>query len=309
VLRLPATVESTDLLDERLGRPPGWLARRAGIQRRHIWAEEDPVGAAGEAARSSLSRAGLLPEEVGALLVASAAPPLLAGLAAAIHTRAGLSPRTPALEVGGACAGFLSALWLARSLAGQAGTVLIVCVEAPTRVWGCDDPAAALFGDAAAVCLVHDAPPTGTSLPLIDIGLEIDPAGADLLRVQKSSKGGVRLRMKGCRLAGSAVEAMAAAVEGVVRARRWDLKWLAGVAVHGGNGRLPRLVARRLGLPEDRVWSRTAVTGNLGSASLMAAWVAHEDEPGPVAWAAVGPGLTCAWALTGPTLRRPPVGI
>ena len=45
------------------------------------------------------------------------------------------------------------------------------------------------------------------------------------------------------------------------------------VVVHGGNGRLPLLVARQLGLPAERVWSETASTGNLGSASLPVAYM------------------------------------
>jgi 3-oxoacyl-[acyl-carrier-protein] synthase III len=57
-----------------------------------------------------LQEARLLEEEVGALLVTSEAPPLLSGLAAAVHHRLGLRPQTPALEVGGACTGFLAAL-------------------------------------------------------------------------------------------------------------------------------------------------------------------------------------------------------
>ena len=47
---------------------------------------------------------------------------------------------------------------------------------------------------------------------------------------------------------------------------------LAAVVAHGGNGRMPALLARRLGLPPEQVWSETAKTGNLGSASVSVAW-------------------------------------
>jgi 3-oxoacyl-[acyl-carrier-protein] synthase III len=78
------------------------------------------------------------------------------------------------------------------------------------------------------------------------------------------------------------------------------LKDLEGVVVHGGNGRVPALIARQLGLNVDRVWSYTAETGNLGSASLPAAWSGRQPLPqGPVIWIAAGAGMTSGAALTG----------
>jgi hypothetical protein len=87
------------------------------------------------------------------------------------------------------------------------------------------------------------------------------------------------------------------------------------VIVHGGNGRMPHLVALQLNLPPEKIWSQTSVTGNLGSASLPVAWAMRTSPPtpsptrgggsgegllpGPVAWTSVGAGLTWAAALTG----------
>ena len=53
------------------------------------------------------------------------------------------------------------------------------------------------------------------------------------------------------------------------------------------------------------VWSQTAHTGNLGSASLPAAWAARPaPADGPVVWTAVGAGLTWGAALFGPAHSR-----
>ncbi|HMC90424.1 MAG TPA: 3-oxoacyl-[acyl-carrier-protein] synthase III C-terminal domain-containing protein, partial [Gemmataceae bacterium] len=62
----------------------------------------------------------------------------------------------------------------------------------------------------------------------------------------------------------------------------------------------PSLLARKLGLPPERVWSETETTGNLGSASLPVAWAARESRPpGPVICTAVGAGLTWGAAMLG----------
>src|SRR5205823_2012336 len=73
---------------------------------------------------------------------------------------------------------------------------------------------------------------------------------------------------------------------------------LAAVVAHGGNGRMPALLARRLGIAPERVWSHTATTGNLGSASIPVAWALRSSPlTGPAIWTAAGAGLTWGAAL------------
>ena len=110
--------------------------------------------------------------------------------------------------------------------------------------------------------------------------------------------------MDGPALASRAVRAMAQAVRAVTRDHGLCVSDLEGVVVHGGNGRMPALVARELGLPIERVFSCTADTGNLGAASLPASWAALPSPPhGPVVWTGVGAGLVSGAALTG-TVRK-----
>jgi 3-oxoacyl-[acyl-carrier-protein] synthase III len=53
-----------------------------------------------------------------------------------------------------------------------------------------------------------------------------------------------------------------------------------------------------LGLPAERVWSETARTGNLGSASLPVAWAVRQTkQTGAFVWTAAGAGLTWGAAL------------
>jgi 3-oxoacyl-[acyl-carrier-protein] synthase-3 len=111
--------------------------------------------------------------------------------------------------------------------------------------------------------------------------------------------GGVELDMDGLPLAERAVRTLAGSVAELAARHGLALEDLAAVAVHGGNGRLPELVGRQLGVASERVWSETARTGNLGSASLPVAWAAHDLPAGPAVWAAVGAGLTWGAALFG----------
>ncbi len=304
-VRLPATVQPSTLLDAALHRPAGWLEDHAGIRSRRTWADQDPVAAAADAGRECLERAGLPAGDVGALLVTSEAPPLPVGLAAALHRRLDLRPATVALEVGGACTGFLAALWLARVLLPQAGVVLVLAVEAPSRFLqvypGMAGEAAALFGDAAAAVVLCSEPSGEERVPLVDVVLGSDGEGGRLLHVERSAAGNIELHMDGSALAQRAIRAMAQAIRDLARRHGLNIFELEAVVAHAGNGRMPALLARQLGLPTDRVWSETANTGNLGSASLPIAWALHQPRPqGLAVWTAVGAGLTWGAALTEP---------
>jgi 3-oxoacyl-[acyl-carrier-protein] synthase-3 len=304
VARLPAEVQPASALDAALGRPAGWLEGHAGIRQRCVWGESDPLEAAAAAGRLCLHQAGLLVEQVGALLVTAQAPPLLAGLAAALHHRLDLRPDTVGLEIGGACTGYLAALWTARALLARVGVALVLAVEAPSRLLavrpGAAGEAAALFGDAAAASVLCQHPPSPDAVPVTDALFGADGAAGSLIRAASAPDGGVEVAFNGETLAARALRTMADAVRDLARDHDVAVADLEGVVMHGGNGRMPALLAWLLDLPPERVWSTTERTGNLGSASLPSAWAERQPAPqGPVAWVAVGAGLTWGAALTG----------
>lgn len=297
---LPEAVQPAVALDEALGRPAGWFERHAGIRERRVWAGLDPVATASGAARACLERTGVLVEEIGALFVTSEAPPVLSGLGATLHDRLELLPTTPVFEVNNACTGFLAACRLAQALLGQARVVLVVAVEAPSFHLslqpGPAGESAALFGDGAAACILTLEALGPDAVAMGDIVLGVEGRSAPLVQVGAWP---VEVRLEGRPLAQAAVRHMARSVRGL--AGRWSLTAadLAGVVAHGGNGRVPAVLARHLGLPPEQVWSTTPWTGNLGSASLPAAWaLCGQAAQGPVVWTSVGAGLLHAATLT-----------
>jgi 3-oxoacyl-[acyl-carrier-protein] synthase-3 len=227
---------------------------------------------------------------------------LLAGLAAALHARLGLPSESAALEIGGACTGFLAALWAARHLLADSTAVLVIAVEVPSRCLALSPTsaaeAAALFGDGAAACLLTAQPMHASSLCLRDILLITDGAAGPLLHVEMAPNRGVELHMDGIALAHRAVRAMAGAVRQLCARNDLTVNQIAAVFAHGGNGPMLDLLARRLDLSPQRVCSETARTGNLGSASLPVAWTARDRSIlNPVIWTAAGAGLQWGAAL------------
>jgi 3-oxoacyl-[acyl-carrier-protein] synthase-3 len=135
---------------------------------------------------------------------------------------------------------------------------------------------------------------------MADVVLGSDGSAAALIQLGRPAIGGLELHLDGVVLAGRAVRTMTAGVQDCVSRYGLTLAGLSGVIAHGGNGRLPALLARRLGLPPERVWSEVACTGNLGAASLPAAWAMRQlVVRGPVVWTAVGAGLNWGTVLSG----------
>jgi 3-oxoacyl-[acyl-carrier-protein] synthase-3 len=193
-------------------------------------------------------------------------------------------------------------LWTAQHLLADTAGVLVIAVEAPSRWLSLSATpagvAAALFGDAAASCLLTAQPPAVGTLCLRDIALGTDGSSGSLLRVEMAHARGAELQMDGIAVAHRAVRTMADAVRQMCARHGLTVDQLAAVIAHGGNGRMPALLARRLGLPSHRVCSETARTGNLGSASLPIAWTARDPSVSrPVIWTAVGAGLQWGAAL------------
>lgn len=298
---LPDTVQPASAINEVLQRPSGWLESHAGIKSRRIWSHQEPMEAAVEAGRTCLDQAKVPAHQVGALLVTSEAPPMLAGLAAALHHRLNLGSGAVALEIGGACTGFLAALWTAQQLVPRTHSVLIIALEAHTQYLGLQPglagEAAALFGDGTAAVLLCDRPLGTSSVALEEVILGVDGSARHFLQVERTKAGSVELHMDGPPLAARAVRTMAQAVHNLAERHGLAVGDLAAVVVHGGNGRMPALLARQLDLPLDRIWSETPHTGNLGSATLPVAWASRPALGGPVVWTAVGAGLTWGAAI------------
>jgi len=149
---LPRRIVADDEVARRIGVEPGWIERRTGIrERRRLGPDESVRELAAAAGREALAGAGLDAAELDLVLVATcSADDLIPGAAPLVAHALGAS--AAALDVNGACAGFLHALDLAASAigAGRAEHVLVVGAEGLSRLLDhADRRTAGLFGDGA----------------------------------------------------------------------------------------------------------------------------------------------------------------
>ncbi|HCD84087.1 MAG TPA: beta-ketoacyl-ACP synthase III [Agrobacterium sp.] len=171
-------------IETRLGLEAGWIERRTGIRTRY-WAEEGETlsGLAARAGRMALEDANIGYEDIALTLLATSTPDhLLPPSAPLLAHQLGLT-RSGAIDLAGACSGFLYALTLADGFVRTHGrAVLVVAANILSRrINPAERASAVLFADAAGAVVL--APCRDAQRGLLSADLVSDGSGYDLIQI------------------------------------------------------------------------------------------------------------------------------
>jgi 3-oxoacyl-[acyl-carrier-protein] synthase-3 len=301
-------------LERRVDTSDQWIVERTGIRERRVAGEgESTATLAIEAGASAIKHAGLTPDAIDLLIVATATTEQLIP-----HTGAfvgdGLGVRCGSFDLNAGCAGFVYELVVGSSLltAGKLDHVLVIGAETLSRVTDPTDRGTCiLFGDGAAAMVLSASPDDGPGLLAWDLGC--DGSAAGLLEIPA---GGSRrpttaktvanrehyLKMAGQEVFRRAVRivvesASATLEQGGVSVD--DVKWF---APHQANVRIIEAAGNRLGIPAERTLVNIDRYGNTSAASIPLVLAEAADdgrlEAGDlVLLSGFGAGLTWGSAL------------
>lgn len=181
---VPARRVGNAEIEARLGLEAGWIERRTGIRNRHWACDGDTLsGLATKAGAAALADAGIAPDAVGLVLLATSTPDhLLPPSAPLLAHRLGLA-RAGAVDLAGACSGFLYALTLADGFVrAQDKPVLVVAANILSRRINLEERASAVvFADAAGALLL--GPSHGQETGLLGVDLACDGSQYDLISI------------------------------------------------------------------------------------------------------------------------------
>jgi len=172
------------VIERELGLADGWIARRTGIRARR-WAAPDQAvtDMAVEAASSAMARAGIDPGEIGLVLLATSTPDhLLPPSAPLLAHRLGLT--CGAIDLTGACSGFVYALLFAEGFVKSSGrSVLIVAANILSRrIDKADTTSAVLFADAAGAIVL--APSARENAGILGSSVRSDGSFYDMISIE-----------------------------------------------------------------------------------------------------------------------------
>lgn len=283
-----------------------WIRARSGIERRHFAAEgQGTSDLAVRAAQAALADAGLLADDVDAIVVATSTPDLtFPSVATMVQAGLGMT-RGFGYDVQAVCAGFVFALANADAMirAGQARRVLVIGAETFSRLMDWTDRGTCvLFGDGAGALLLEAAEGAGETSDrgILSVDLNSDGRYRDALYVDGGTSTGKtgHLRMEGKEVFRHAIEKLAqtahAALDKVGLAGG-DVDW---IVPHQANIRIIEGTAKRMQVPMDRVVVTVQDHGNTSAASIPLALsvgkARGQIKPGDLLVAeAIGGGL--AW--------------
>ena len=307
---LPERVLSNVELAERVDTSDEWIVARTGIRERRIAADgEKTSDLAIAAARRALTDAGRTAADVDLVIVATATPDLtFPATAARVQAELGVI-HGAAFDLQAVCSGFIFALATADNFIarGQAKCAFVIGAETFSRIIDWEDRGTCvLFGDGAGAVVVEGRSESeANGRGVISTFIRTDGRMHDLLFVdggpsQTQTTG--KLRMQGNAVFRHAIEHISCAMLEACERGGVTIDEVDWFIPHQANQRILDGVARKLGIPVDKVVSTVAVHGNTSAASVpLALDTAVRDgrvKPGElVLMEALGGGLTWGAAL------------
>ena len=274
---LPARVVTNADLAKLVDTSDAWITERTGIKERRIAAEGELTSTMGAiAARAALDDAGLAPEDIDLIILATSTPDqTFPASAVAVQAELGIT-QGAAFDVQAVCSGFIFALTTADNYlkSGMFKRALVIGAEAFSRILDWEDRSTCvLFGDGAGAVVVEAQKLNGvmTDRGILATCLRSDGRYRDKLYVDggPSSTGTVgHLRMDGPEVFRHAVTKISEVIGTTLDQAGYkasDIDWF---VPHQANKRILDGAAKKLGLDKNRIIITLDKHANTSAASI-----------------------------------------
>ncbi len=257
-----------------------WITTKTGIKERRI---ADPETCTSDlavlACQQAIEEAGLSPDEIDMLILATSSPDVPLSSTAGITQHKLGCTKSAAFDINAVCAGWVHALDIGSRYAGTPGydNVLVVGAEVYSRILNWEDRGTCvLFGDGAGAAVLSEVDEgrgilgswmmsDGSGSGVIEI-----PAGGVRTPIPSSgfAEGDQYFQMDGRAVWRFAIEAFPQAVRGVLDRIGRDLSEVDLIIPHQANLRIVEAGMENLGLPMEKTFTNLERYGNTAGASV-----------------------------------------
>ncbi|WP_318615899.1 beta-ketoacyl-ACP synthase III [Sporosarcina sp. YIM B06819] len=260
---VPSHILTNADLEKRIDTSDEWIRTMTGIEQRHIADDSmDTSDMAYHAAVDAISNAGIKPEEIGLILVATVTPDRpFPSVATMIQERLG-AKNAAAMDISAACAGFMYGVVTAKQFveSGVYDYVLVVGVEKLSKITDWEDRnTAVLFGDGAGAAVVGKV---SEGRGILSFELGADGSGGKHLYQDKY------LQMNGREVFKFAVRQMGESAVNVIEKAGLAKEDVDFLIPHQANIRIMEASRERLGLPVEKMSKTVHKYGNTSAASI-----------------------------------------
>ncbi|MFH1878731.1 MAG: beta-ketoacyl-ACP synthase III [Candidatus Omnitrophota bacterium] len=287
---LPEHVLTNADLERMVDTTDEWITTRTGIKQRRI-AEDNKATSdmAVNASKAALEHAGLRPEDIDLIIVATITPDMFfPSTACQLQYKLG-ARSVPAFDISVACSGYIYGLAIADQFIknGMYKYALVVASEKLSTVTDWEDRSTCvLFGDGAGAAILGPVEKGG----ILGVSLGADGSKGDLLQLPA---GGSRMpasiktvenklhtiKMEGNILFRHAVKIMADAALAVTEPLGLKGEDIDLIIPHQANKRILYALAKRMGVdPDEKVYLNIHKYGNMSAASSAVALTEAVEE-------------------------------
>jgi 3-oxoacyl-[acyl-carrier-protein] synthase-3 len=286
----PAKVLTNRDLEQLVDTSDEWIVSRTGIRERRVAAaEETTASMAAVASLRAIRTAGIEPDDIDLILLATLTPDYWMPSTAALVKEAIGNTRAAAMDVAAACSGFVYAFATAQAYiaSGLARHVLVIGAELLTRFLDYTDRSTCiLFGDGAGAVVLSASEEPGGAL---GVELTTAPQGAYMIwlpaggaksppSAETIARGEHYIRMEGRETYRFATKTMATTALESVRKSGLDAADIDLFIPHQANIRIVEAVAKGLDLPMDKMYVNLDRYGNTSAASVPIALAEAVNE-------------------------------
>ncbi|CAN5458254.1 ketoacyl-ACP synthase III [soil metagenome] len=286
----PAQVLTNRDLEKMVDTNDEWIVQRTGIRERRVAAaHETTASMAAVASLRAIRTAGIDPDDIDLILLATLTPDYWMPSTAALVKEAIGNTRAAAMDVSAACSGFVYAYATAQAYiqSGLARHVLVIGAELLTRFLDYTDRSTCiLFGDGAGAVVVSASDASGGTL---GVELTTEPQGAYMIwlpaggaksppSAETIARGEHYIRMEGKETYRFATRTLATTALAAIRHAGLEPADIDLFIPHQANIRIIEAVAKGLDLPMDRMYVNLDRYGNTSAASVPIALAEAVNE-------------------------------
>lgn len=255
-----------------------WIRSRTGICERRISQGTGTAELAAEAARRALADAGVQPEELDLIVLATTtAECCFPSAACQVQAMIG-ADRAAAFDLGAACSGFLFALNTVHGFlaSGMYKTALVIGADVLSKLVDWEDRSTCvLFGDGAGAAVVRASEERPEEKFCMTMGS--DGGRGHVLECRSRSVGNFLtctkpelgyMTMDGGEVFQFAVRKVPECIRGLLAAQGVETDDVKYFVLHQANHRILEAIAKRLRVPMDRIPSNMEKYGNTSAASI-----------------------------------------
>ena len=265
---LPETVLPNAELEQNADTTDAWIYKALGIKERRVISGEDVSDLGVKAAQRALKDAGVDREDIDMIIVATSSPERISpATACTIHKKLGIKKNVPSFDINAVCAGFVFGFGVAAPMisSGMYKNVLVIATEAYSKITDYNHRNCVFFGDGAGAVVLGHSDKGWIHTELQSNGSGTGDTGFNCPLDKKYTTIPNEVWNQ-------AVGVLPDSINSVLNNTNLSASDISLFVPHQASINMLKLIASKVGIPEDKVKTVMHKYGNIAGASIPIAF-------------------------------------